>query len=57
MSLGKTLNALCHLEAKQSTQVVAQPEIDRLCKQNNFYVRAGITDAVCSTTSGSNEEE
>jgi len=40
MSLGKTLNAASHLEAKQSTRC-GGPAWRKTCKQNSFYVGVG----------------
>jgi len=54
VSLGKTLNAVCHLGTSSLPVVVAQS--DETGKQISFCVGSGITDTE-HTTSDSNEGE
>jgi len=53
--LGKILNAISHLGAKQSTRVVAQP--DEKHANRTASVLEDMTDTEHSATSGLNEEE
>jgi len=56
MSFGKTLNAISHLGAKQSTGCDG-PAWPKTCKQNRQKCWSGMTHTEHSATSGSNEEE
>jgi len=56
VSFGKTLNAVSHLGAKQSTRC-GGPKIDKRHANRTASVLSGMTDTEHSTTSGSIEEE
>jgi len=56
VSLGKTLNAVSHFEAKQSTRY-GGPAWTKDMQTEQLLCWSGMTDTEHSTTSSSNEEE